>query len=180
MQKIRKFLLIIVGLGALLYGVHELVLRFVPRAVTLPPIVLPRAEVQVEETALPTRLVIPTLALDLPVIPAHAARGVWSTTTHGVSYLTTSPLPGESGNMVIYGHNYARLLGNLGKVKPGQAIQVFRGDVAYTYIVHFVGVVDPTDTYIVENTSDARLTLYTCTGFLDTKRLVVTALLDRS
>ncbi len=180
MQKIRNFLFIAIGLGALLYGVQELVLRFAPKTVALPTIVPPAAEAQVGETALPTRLVIPTLALDLPVIPAHVRRGVWSTTTHGVSYLTTSPLPGESGNMILYGHNYARLLGNLGKVKPGQAILIYRGDVAYTYTVHFVGVVDPTDTYIVENTADHRLTLYTCTGFLDTKRLVVTALLDRS
>ena len=179
MQKIADILLCLVALVLLAYAGTELYWRYRP----LPSVPSP-SPVTVTEGAspapLPTRLVIPTLALDLPVVPAEVKNGVWPTTRTGVSYLRSSPLPGDVGNTVIYGHNWASLLGNLKKVKPGEQLVVYRGAVSYTYTIRFVGIVNPSDTYITESTPDQRLTLYTCIGFLDRQRLVVTATLDQT
>ena len=45
------------------------------------------------------------------------------------------------------------------------------------FLVEYTSVVDPNQTYILSQTKDKGITLYTCTGFLDTKRFVVTATL---
>lgn len=125
----------------------------------------------------PTRLTIPSLALELPIFPARISNQKWDITKDGVSYLVTSPLPGSVGNSVIYGHNWEGLLGPLHEIKSGDEIIVQNSDGAkHIYIVHFISVVTPDQSHIYSNTSDSRLTLYTCTGFLDSKRLVVTAI----
>lgn len=46
-----------------------------------------------------------SIGFDLPIVPAQIAGGKWEITKNGVSYLTTSPLPGSEGNSVLYGHN---------------------------------------------------------------------------
>lgn len=127
----------------------------------------------------PLRLSIESLGLNLPIYSASVQEGKWALTKHGVSHLSTSPLPGELGNSVFYGHNWSNLLGNLGNAKPGDSINVWlsNGQVV-EYRIHFINVVTPDQSHIYRNTPDYRLTLYTCTGFLDSKRLVVTAILD--
>ena len=126
-------------------------------------------------TDLPTRLAIPSQGIDLPVYVASITENKWEISPEGVSYLSTSPLPGEPGNSVLYSHNWPNLLGHLKGVKPGDIIKVWRGAEEFSFIVHFVSTVAPNQTHIYQNTSDTRLTLYTCTGLLDKDRLVVTA-----
>ncbi|MBP9669945.1 sortase [Candidatus Woesebacteria bacterium] len=124
----------------------------------------------------PIRLTIKSIGLELPIIGAHIVDSKWDITKDGVSYLVTTPLPGSLGNSVMYGHNWSNLLGDLDRVKTGDTITVQNSDgVSHHYIVHFISVVTPDETHIYTNTPDYRLTLYTCTGFLDSKRLVVTA-----
>ncbi len=130
-------------------------------------------------TVTPIRLSIQSIDLDLPILSAPIQDGKWAITKDGVSYLSTSPLPGTLGNSVFYGHNWANLLGNLGQVKTGDEVIVSlsNGQVV-EYRIHFISVVTPDETHIYQNTADYRLTLYTCTGLLDSKRLVVTAILE--
>lgn len=126
----------------------------------------------------PIRLSIDSISLNLPVHSAPIQDGKWAITKDGVSHLSTSPLPGTLGNSVFYGHNWDNLLGSLKNVKTGDQILVELSDgQIVSYLVHFVSVVTPDETHIYQNTSDYRLTLYTCTGFLDSKRLVITAIL---
>jgi LPXTG-site transpeptidase (sortase) family protein len=130
--------------------------------------------------ATPIAISIESLALNLPIYPSSINEGKWETTKDGVSYLATSPLPGELGNSIIYG-NWGNLLGSLELINPGGKINIkMSSGKTLSYIVHFVTVVTPDETHIYGNTPDYRLTLYTCTGFLDSKRLVVTAILERS
>jgi LPXTG-site transpeptidase (sortase) family protein len=111
------------------------------------------------------------------VIPAQIVNGHWQTTPSGVSYLTISARPGQSGNSIFYGHNWPRLLGGLKKIKPGSVI------VVYTSADHFpvvfrvaqVKTVSPNDVSILASTDRPQLTLYTCIGFSDSQRLVVIA-----
>ena len=126
----------------------------------------------------PVEIKIPKAGIDLPIFGSAIVHGSWQTTTYGVSYLTTSPLPGEVGNSVMYGHNWRSLLGPMKVVKPGDEIDVILADRSIRkFIVYFVSVVTPDETHIYKNTTDNRLTLYTCTGLLDSRRLVVTAIL---
>ena len=93
-----------------------------------------------------------------------------------MSYLATSPLPGHKGNSILYGHNWKSLLLDLPKVKPGQSVFITNHNgTKQRFIVEYTAVVDPSQTYIIDATNDTRITLYTCTGFLDSKRFVVVA-----
>ncbi|MDP3941877.1 MAG: sortase [bacterium] len=125
---------------------------------------------------LPVRLKIPNVAIDLSVYPATVHNTTWETTDKGVSYLESSALPGSTGNAIFYGHNWPNLLGPLKNTNVGDTIKVSFADgsvVAYT--VEFITIVKPEQTKILDNSEDSRLTIYTCTGFLDQKRFVVTA-----
>lgn len=128
--------------------------------------------------AFPKEVVITDLDIKLSVYPSKIKNNKWEATTKGVSYLVTSPVPGEAGNSIIYGHNWGNLLGALPKIKPGQKIEVvLDNNEKRTFTVEHTSVVTPDQTSILENTTDKRITLYTCTGFLDSKRFVATAVL---
>jgi LPXTG-site transpeptidase (sortase) family protein len=124
----------------------------------------------------PVALVVPGLHINLPIVPTSLKGNEWETTDKGVSYLVNSPVPGEKGNSIMYGHNWTSLLGNLVHIKSGQELTVlFTDGSTKKFTVQYIGVVSPSQSSILKNTSDQRLTIYTCTGFLDTKRFVVVA-----
>lgn len=125
----------------------------------------------------PKRIIIKELGINLEIVPANIIQDHWQTTFDGVSYLASSPIPGTAGNSIMYGHNWKSLLGNLKNAKPGQTIRVIDNSGHVTnFEINYVQTVDPDDKSILDQTDDSRLTLYTCTGFLDSKRLVVTAI----
>lgn len=171
----RYFDTVILGLGIffLCFSGYLVLERESPRNLVF-------AEASNNTTITPIRLTISNIGLDLPILPAQIQGQKWDITKDGVSYLVTTPLPGSQGNSVMYGHNWSNLLGNLEKVKTGDIIEVKNSDgKVYPYVVHFISVVTPNETHIYNNTTDYRLTIYTCAGFLDSKRLVVTAILQR-
>lgn len=123
-----------------------------------------------------SRIEIPAINKDLPIIAASINGTKWETTQKGVSYLSSTPKPGDKGNSIMYAHNWNTLLGELNKVKPNDEIIVsFNNGEIKKFVVENTAVVDPSQTDVIKNTNDTRLTLYTCTGFLDSKRLVVVA-----
>jgi len=130
-----------------------------------------------KETTLPIQITIPSLSVRLPVIPAKYEKNSFQTTAHGVSYLSSTALPGTQGNSIFYGHNWPNLLGRLSDIRQGDEIIVTQGNAEIIYTVVYTSVVAPNETHIQNNTTDMRLTLYTCTGFLDQKRFVATATL---
>lgn len=137
----------------------------------------PAAAATESQSAKPAKLYIPKLSRLLTVSDGYIQDNRWTISETGVSYLTTSALPGSNGNSVIYGHNLDYILGPLPKVQAGDKIYVVLtdGNIA-SYQVSETRVVDPTQVEILDqSTSDSRLTLYTCTGFLDTARFVVVA-----
>ena len=126
----------------------------------------------------PVRISIPSLNIDNAVFPASIKKGNWESTTKGISYLSSSPTPGSGGNSILYGHNWPSLLGDLIKIKPGDKIEILMSNgEKKTFIVKFTSIVDSKQTHILNQTKDNRITLYTCTGFLDSKRFVATATL---
>ncbi|CAN5201881.1 hypothetical protein BH09PAT2_BH09PAT2_02030 [soil metagenome] len=129
---------------------------------------------------LPSRLVIPSANIDLPLVPSSIKDGEWETTDQGVSYLKGGTLPGDRGNSIMYGHNFENLLGPLIRVKTGDDLTVkFSNGEEKTFVVAGIMTVTPDQTHILNDTSDRRITLYTCTGFLDSKRLVIVAIFKK-
>ena len=61
-------------------------------------------------------------------------------------------------------------------MKPGDRIEIAFSDGSIReFVVAYTTTVNPGQVEILKDSEDSRLTLYTCTGFLDSKRFVVTA-----
>lgn len=58
----------------------------------------------------------------------------------------------------------------------GDRIYVFSVNSWYLYRVHDINTVLPSDVSVIDNTSVETLTLYTCSGYADLKRLIVKAI----
>ena len=119
---------------------------------------------------------ISDVGISLPVYEGSIKEGKWEVSSQGVTHLSQTVLPGERGNSVLYGHNWTSLLGNLVKVKPGAVVTVgFEDGNQQDFLVKYTFEVLPQDSAIIESTDFAQLTIYTCSGFFDTKRFVVVA-----
>lgn len=131
--------------------------------------------------SLPEEIKIDDLEIDLPILPGKISGQNWETTSVGASWLSSSPVPGENGNSIIYGHNWTNLMGNLVKAKPGQIIEIiYRDKSKKKFIINSLGVVSPQNVSILAQSIDSRITVYTCTGLFDDKRFVVVAKYKKS
>jgi len=135
-------------------------------------------KIQVDKKV-PARVVIKDLNIDLPLIPSHVVNNNWETTDRGASYLASSPTPGETGNSIIYAHNWASLFANLVYAVPGEKLEIeFTDKTKKTFVVKYTSSVSPDAFSILAPSNDRRITLYTCKGFLDSQRFVVVATLE--
>lgn len=170
LQILTSILLIIFGAAILVYGSFQNI-----NFVTTPK--PPENSQKSEQTlAKPTKLYIPTMQKILYVSDGFFQNNKWETSQTGVSYLTSSGVPGQNGNAVIYGHNTKDILGGLWRVQNGDFIYVVLQDGQFVkYQVSERKEISPTQVEILKSTNDSRLTLYTCSGTLDTARFVVIA-----
>lgn len=125
---------------------------------------------------IPVRIIIPKNDIDLRVIPAQIVNGYWELSKTTASYGLGSGHPGHASNTVIFAHARKGLFYNLRNVKTGDSIYVFSKDKWFRYKVNKITAVYPNETEVIQPTKKETLTLYTCTGFSDEKRLVVTAI----
>jgi sortase (surface protein transpeptidase) len=129
----------------------------------------------------PIGLKITAIDLALSITPAEIENNKWQAFPNAISYLKTTAIPGAKGNSVLYGHNWPNLLADLKKVKPGDNINIIYSDnSSKDFEVEYVTKVSPSETSILKDSPDNRITLYTCAGFLDSERLVVIAKLLNS
>lgn len=126
-------------------------------------------------TEKPTKIVIPTANISLPVYEAKVAFNTWEVRTDGASHGEYTPLPGNPGNMVIFSHALPWLFESLPRVKKDDYIHVFTKHDWFVYRAVETMVVDPENTEVIFSGDDQELTLYTCTGFGYTQRFVVKA-----
>lgn len=122
----------------------------------------------------PQKIRIPALSLEIPIKEAAIVNGQWQLFPDHVSWLSTSATPGK-GNVILYAHNYPELFGSLNNLSEGATIEVEQYSEWKQYTVSEVSQVKPTDVDSVIST-DNRLTLYTCDGAFDEKRLIVVAI----
>ena len=171
----KRNLCFIIGMLLLFFASFLWYERHTPRRLTFAYTAQAKQTTHVEP---PIGISIPSLGITLPIFPAIIAGKTWPTTDKGVSYLVSSPLPGGKGNSILYGHNWPNLLGKLHEIKIGDKIMVMgKNNTVKNFSVKYIAEVDPSNASILAPSQDNRITLYTCTGFLDSKRFVVVATL---
>jgi LPXTG-site transpeptidase (sortase) family protein len=177
--KNRKiFLLFSTMLGLLLIVVGEVTLYYQRRILSFTSNPYAKIQSVARPELLPKKITIPDLKIDLPIEEGVIAGGIWEISPKNATHLDTSSSPTLSGNIVIYGHNKRVIFGSLAFAKKGMLIDLLLANgQRREYKIVDVLQVDPSDVAVVAPTTTQEiLTVYTCTGFLDSKRLVVKAL----
>jgi LPXTG-site transpeptidase (sortase) family protein len=180
MKKVASKALIVFGIICYILTLYAVYDRTNPRRVSFAYSGNEKVVAEKKQKSLPVLISIPDESIVLPIIPAQIINGQWEATTKGVSYLTSSPLPGDKGNSILYGHNWTSLLGRLVMVKPGDKIEIYFDDnTKKVFVIEYTVVVTPDQTHILAPSQDNRITIYTCTGFLDSERFVAVAVLNK-
>lgn len=177
MRLLAKFL-IIFGLGCYIFGAFLIWERNNPNRLAFKSYSGNYKSVRVSNP--PTRIIIKDLGIDLPIYPAKMINNEWQTTTQGASYIISSPIPGDTGNSIIYGHDWASLFGPLLNARRGGKVEIeFADKTRKIFVIENTLVVPGNELDILAPTKDRRITLYTCTGFWDSQRMVAIATLEQ-
>ncbi len=133
----------------------------------------PRVEISVNS---PDSIFIPSIGLNLGVIQGGVRNREWILSDDKALYLPTSGKIGEGYNTIIYAHSREKLFGKLEKVKVGDVIDIIdsKGQ-NFGYRVFNIESVDPTDIDKLYSKDKDIVTLFTCDGWFDEKRLLVRA-----
>lgn len=123
----------------------------------------------------PLRIIIPSQNIDIFINEAKVVNGYWEISENSASHGAGSANPGEEGNIVIFAHAREGLFLNLKNIQKNTFIYILTKDNWYLYIVEATKEVSPSQLEVISPTKQETLTLYTCSGFLDNKRLIVTA-----
>lgn len=130
---------------------------------------------------------IPKINVQAPVIyeQSTSETDVETALENGVVHYGNTALPGQNGNVAIFGHssndwwqpgNYKFVFVLLDKLSPGDLVTVNYNSKAYTYQVTGSQIVDPNDVAVLEPTTTPTLTIITCSPpGTSLRRLVVTA-----
>lgn len=121
----------------------------------------------------PIKIIIPSISLNLSVLPSKVINGYWELSENTASFGLGSTPPGIVGNTVIFAHARKGLFGNLDQVKKDDQIYVLTEKGWFLYKIVDIKEVWPNQVEVIKETSSETLTLYTCSGFSDTKRLIV-------
>lgn len=124
----------------------------------------------------PTWISIPSVDMQLPVIEEAISNNVWGIADSGISHLNTSARPGESGPIILYGHNTNDRFGPIRWLSIGAKITLTAGGAKqHIYVVTQTMDVSPNQVSILLTQKGETLILYTCDGFADLQRFVVIA-----
>jgi sortase A len=144
---------------------------------------------------MPTRLVIPAVAIDSKIIPVGwelveqngQQFSMWRVADFAVGWHDTSALPGYPGNTVMAGHHNinGEVFKNLVNVEVGDEVDIYVDDQLLKYVVELKTIVkekgEPAEVrrknaeWIAE-TQDERLTMITCWPYTNnTHRVIVVA-----
>jgi LPXTG-site transpeptidase (sortase) family protein len=124
----------------------------------------------------PLRIVIPKYSLDLPIVEANVINGVWETSETSASHGVGSANPGENGNIVIFAHAREGLFLPLRNINKDTLVYILTKDRWYRYRISDVNLVSPENVSTISASDHEILTLFTCSGFLDSKRAIVKAI----
>lgn len=168
------YLLIFSGISTSIYGFY---IKYRSRALSFSqePVFIESIK---NEYSIPANINIENAPVTIPVVPSKIIDGVWQVSDSFANYLDVSGKPGEGENIIIYGHNKKEIFGNLlNRDLIGEMVEITTEDNnKYYYEITEKLTVSPSEMSVVEPTDYEVLTIYTCTGFLDSKRLVIKAI----
>jgi len=167
-------ILITIGLALLtLWGVHR---YFYTRSISLSDAILAAYKARrTATTSYPIHIEIDNIT-NVPVVESGKEKGVWTISQTSANHFIQSAVPGENGNIIIYGHNLNSIFGYLMNIQTGAIVNIRQSDGSlHTYSVTDTQYVVPNQTALLAPTTHEVLTLYTCTGLLDSLRFVVRA-----
>lgn len=126
---------------------------------------------------LPTRVIVPSVGIDLPVRMGsyEPSTQEWTLDTQSAFYADRSvPVNDNNGSTLIYGHAQYGLFSRLPEITYGATADVYTdtGKV-FSYIFQSTRQVTPDDTSIFVTSGPPSLTLQTCSGPFDTYRTLV-------
>lgn len=166
--------LVLFGLALIIYSSMVSNLPSIQKAVA--DIFLAEQQEPKETANNPVKIYIPKLSRTLYITEGEVVDNRWIISQTGVSHLKTSAIPGDAGNSVIYGHNLDTILGGLPYMATGDVIYIVLKDGNFVkYEIEKTAQVEPSQVEILKNTQEAKLTIFTCDGFLDQARFVVVA-----
>ena len=120
----------------------------------------------IEGTA--TRIQIPSLHLDLPVIDGYYNKQAktWTLTEDKVQYATTTPENNnQEGNTFLYGHYRRGVFETLHTIQPGaQVIITTDNNHTFTYRYRSAYVTNPNDDSLFKYQGPPIMTIQTCSG----------------
>lgn len=116
----------------------------------------------------PTHLTIPSVGIDLNVIPGYyyPKTQSWTLSLDSAQYATMTPKPNnKSGATFIYGHYRLHVFYTLPKIQPGdQAVITTDNGHTFTYTFISYTVTNPSNTELFTYKGKPVLILQTCTG----------------
>lgn len=123
---------------------------------------------QTTVTGTPARIVIPSLAIDLAILPGEydKSTGDWTLSSRNPHYATmTAPANNQAGNTFIYGHNNRHVFSGLWRLQPGALVEVYtdKND-KFVYEYRSTWTVVPEDVSLLSYTGSPILTVQTCSG----------------
>ncbi len=135
-----------------------------------PPTLAPGESLPVPEAIPPEDFVEPEVVIGELVIPALLLtqtmyRGVTlPTLDKGVGYWPGTAMPGRVGNVVLGGHRVSKQkpFRNIDLLVPGDEIYLTTNDGTFVYAVTGTQIIEPTDTWIINQSESATLTLFAC------------------
>ncbi len=146
-----------------------------------PPTLAPGESVPVPEGLPPDDFVEPEVVIGELVIPALLLsqtiyKGVTlPTLDKGVGYWPGTAMPGHVGNVVLGGHRVSKKkpFRNIDVLVPGDEIYLTTSEGTFVYAVTGTQIVEPTETWIIDQGETATLTLFACHPPHSTKQRIV-------
>jgi sortase A len=138
----------------------------------------PAQPVPTPSAAHPTRIVIPSIGVDAPVVEGVT----WDDLKKGAGHLPGSANPGERGNVYLAAHNdiFGEIFRYLDQLELGDEFFIYGGNRSFRYTVTSKRITAATDVSVMYASTEPIATLQTCYPYLvDTERLVVIGELAR-
>jgi len=167
----------LLGIIFILFGFFLLYKPFIAQTntITKEPIIADKAFEKESKESDIQGIIIPRLNIDLSVEPSKIIDGYWEVSETTASHGEGSANPGEGGNVVVFAHARSGLFLNLRNIKKDDEVYILTDDKEYKYKVSDITSVYPSDITTIAPTDSEVLTLFTCSGFFDEKRLIVKA-----
>ena len=121
----------------------------------------------------PTSISVESAGINIAIAPGLIREGEWTLYDDKAAWLSSSSVPGL-GNVIIYAHNREGQFAHLDRAEVGDKIVLAYKSNPLIYKIEDIKKVEPGDVGAILSDKD-QLTLYTCEGTFDEKRLIVIA-----